>query len=107
MDQFFDYLDKDHIEILFQEPSSKLKTNFNEILIVENKDKDFKYGGYIERIADFLIKINKELGKSFLFDIIHNLSNESKIMLEKDLKGWIDYPDANLEDLIHSVIYDE
>ncbi|KKM54062.1 hypothetical protein LCGC14_1553780 [marine sediment metagenome] len=104
MDQFFDYLEKKHIEILFQEPSSKLKTNFNEILIVENKEKEFGFSDYIERIAGFLIKINAELGKTFLFDIINNLPNESNLMLEKDLKGWIDYPAGNLNDLIESLI---
>ena len=58
----------------------------------------------IERIAGFLIKINAELGKTFLFDIINNLPNESNLMLEKDLKGWIDYPAGNLNDLIESLI---
>lgn len=104
MDKFFKYLDKEHIEVLFRDSNTKLKTNFYEILREENKDKEFGFGGYIERIADFLIKINKELGKAFLLDIIYKLPNESKNMLYKDLKGWIDYPDANLDDLIQAVI---
>jgi hypothetical protein len=32
---------------------------------VKNKDEEFGFGDYIERIANFLIKINKELGKTF------------------------------------------
>ena len=104
MSQFYNYLEKEHIEILFQDPKSKLKSNFNEILIVENKDKKFGFSDYIERIGGFLMKINKVLGKTFLFNIIINLPNESKTMLKKDLKGWIGYPDNNLDDLLHLLI---
>ncbi len=106
MNQFFKYLEKEHLQILFRDPKSKLQKNFAEILRVENKFEEFGYNDGFECIEDFLVKIYKELGKAFLFDIIHNLPNEAKNMLRKDFKDGTVYIDATIDELKQDLIND-